>query len=225
MSSVLTLEGVLSSEELKSLAAQLERARFVDGAASAGGDARQQKRVLQLDRAGDIQREPGELVVRALLRHALLQAAVLPKSTRHPNINRYEPGMHYGLHLDSPIMTGAVTTRSDVSITVFLNEPESYGGGELRILRDGAVLELKGRAGDAVIYPADSLHEVKPVTSGVRLVAVTWCQSMIRDAAQRALAFDLGRSILRLETERVDSDLLHTLRRCHRNLLRMWIEI
>ncbi len=108
---ILVVESVLSPEELATIRASLAGARFVDGRASAGSEAQEQKHVQQLERAGDGQRDVGELVARALLRHPKVQAAALPKSVRHPNINRYEPGMHYGPHLDAPIMRGNVTTR------------------------------------------------------------------------------------------------------------------
>jgi PKHD-type hydroxylase len=129
---------------------------------SARGAAKAVKHALQLDRTLDAQREPGELVARALLRHPVVQNAVFPKSVRHPTINRYEIGMEYGPHLDLPLMTGGVTTRADVSATLFLCPPESYEGGELSIHCDALPVDFKGQAGDAISYPSDSIHRVKP---------------------------------------------------------------
>ena len=217
------VERVLTTEELQSATATLASARFVDGQHSAGA-AREQKHVQQLDRSEDGQRDVGELIARALLRHPQVQAATLPKSVRHPSINRYEPGMYYGPHIDAPIMRGAVTTRADVSVTVFLSEPADYAGGELLISAEQAPISIKAAAGDAVLYSSGSIHEVRPVSSGVRLVAVTWLQSLVRDPAQRQLLFELGEAITGLETQGGSPETLLRLRACQSNLLRMWIE-
>lgn len=221
---ILVVPRVLSSDELQGVRTALESARFGDGRASAGALAREQKHVLQLERAGDSQREVGEVVARALLRHPLVQAATLPKSVRHPTINRYEPGMYYGPHLDAPLMYGAHPMRADLSCTVFLSEPSEYTGGELSIATDQAPLAIKAAAGDAVLYPSGSIHEVKPVASGVRLVAVTWLQSLVRSAEQRRMLFELGQSIAELENQSVSAASLLKLRATHDNLLRMWAE-
>lgn len=221
---ILVVERVLSGEELTALRGQLANARFVDGRESATGAAREQKHVQQLDRAGDSQREAGELVAKALLRHPVVQAAALPKSLRHPNINRYQPGMHYGPHLDVPLMRGNVVTRADVSVTVFLSEPDEYEGGELSIASDTAPLSFKGAAGDAVLYSSGSIHEVKPVTKGERLVAVTWLQSLIRDAGQRKILWELGETIKSLEAQNASPETLLRLQATHHNLMRMWLE-
>jgi PKHD-type hydroxylase len=215
---------VLSRDELKSLERLLESARFVDGRASAGPLAREQKHVLQLDRAGDAQREAGELVARALLRHPMVQATALPKSLRHPTINRYEPGMYYGPHLDAPLMGGAHPMRADISVTVFLSEPSEYKGGELSIAGDQEPYGVKAAAGDAVLYPSGAIHQVKPVESGVRLVAVTWLQSLVRSAEQRRILIELGESIGALESQGVDATALLGVRATYDNLLRMWAE-
>ena len=165
-------------------------------------------------------------MAKALLRHPKVQAAALPKSLRHPTINRYEPGMFYGQHLDSPLMRGSVTTRSDLSVTVFLSHPAEYEGGELSIAGERAPISIKAAAGDAVLYDSGAIHQVLPVKSGVRLVAVTWLQSLIRDPAQRKLVFELGETIAQLEAQRpsASADTLVRLQATHHNLLRMWLE-
>ena len=221
---ILVVASVLSPEELARVRSSLAGARFVDGRASAGALAQEQKQVLQLDRTGDSQREAGELVARALLRHPKVQAAALPKSIRHPSINRYEPGMYYGPHLDAPIMSGAVTTRTDLSVTVFLSEASDYTGGELVIDAEPSPITVKAGAGDAVLYPSGSIHQVKPVQSGVRLVAVTWLQSLVQSAEQRRLLFELGEAIAALEAQDAKNDVLLRLRATRDNLLRMWVE-
>lgn len=222
---IVIAHGVLSAAELSQLHELLKHARFSDGSLTAGGAAKSAKHSLQLDREGDAQREPGEIVARALLRHATVQSAVLPKSTRHPTINRYEPGMGYGPHLDLPLMGGSVVTRADVSATVFLSDPSGYEGGELSIDCDCLPVDFKGQAGDAILYPSDSIHCVKPVRSGVRVVAVTWFQSLIRDAAQRKILFDLGQALAAFEKSSTDSEALLWLRAAHQNLERRWVEV
>lgn len=221
---ILLIERVLSSDELANIRSALATAQFVDGRDSAGGAAREQKHVLQLDRAGDQQRDVGQTVARALLRHPKLQTAALPKSVRHPTVNRYEPGMYYGPHLDAPLMRGSVTTRCDLSITIFLSHPAEYEGGELLIAGERAPISLKAAAGDAVLYDSGAVHQVTPVTSGIRLVAVTWLQSLIRDGAQRKLVFELGESIAQLEAQNASAETLLKLRATHHNLMRMWLE-
>ena len=220
----LVVSSVLTAGELAGLRSLLGSARFGDGRHSAGAQAREQKHVLQLERAGDAQREAGELVARALLRHPLVLAAALPKSLRHPTINRYEPGMYYGPHLDAPVMAGSLTLRADLSVTVFLSEPAEYDGGELVIATAGEPRSIKAAAGDAVLYPSGSIHQVLPVQSGVRLVAVTWLQSLVKDPEQRRLLFDLSESINALEAQGVSSEALLRLRATHGNLMRMWVE-
>jgi PKHD-type hydroxylase len=222
---IVLARGVLSAVELAELDVQLSAARFTDGALSAQGFAREAKHALQLDRAGDGQREPGELVARALLRHPVVQSAVFPKSVRHPTINRYEAGMEYGPHLDLPLMTGNVVTRADVSATVFLSDPESYEGGELSVHCDTLPLELKGQRGDAILYPADSIHRVNAVRSGTRTVAVTWFQSLFRDTAQRKILFDMGEALRAFEASSTDSVALLKLRASYQNLQRRWLEV
>jgi PKHD-type hydroxylase len=221
---IVVARGVLSGLELSQLEEQLASARFTDGAVSARGAAKAAKHALQLDRAEDAQREPGELVARALLRHPVVQNAVFPKSVRHPTINRYQAGMEYGPHLDMPLMTGGVTTRADVSATLFLCSPESYEGGELSIHCDTLPVNFKGQAGDAILYPSDSIHRVNALRSGTRTVAVTWFQSLFRDAAQRKILFDLGEALRAFEAASADTDALLKLRASYQNLQRRWLE-
>jgi PKHD-type hydroxylase len=224
MSAPLLVQAVLTPHELSSIQASLASARFVDGRVSASGPAREQKHVLQLDRSDNAQRAPGELVAKALLRDARVQTFAFPRSLRHPSINRYEAGMSYGPHLDAPILHGAAPMRADVSVTVFLSEPADYAGGELVIGEGVGAMSVKAAAGDAVLYPSGAIHHVNEVTAGVRLVAVTWIESLVRDPGQRRLLFDLGEGIAAVERESPATPALLKLRACHQNLLRSWAE-
>ena len=139
-------------------------------------------------------------------------------------ISRYQGGMNYGFHVDDALMAGNPRLRSDISITVFLNDPGDYEGGELIIASPFGEQEVKLPAGAAVVYPSATLHQVAPVTSGARLAAVTWARSYVRDAAQREMLADLlavQRKIAEVAPDAPETDLAF---KTHSNLLRMWSE-
>jgi PKHD-type hydroxylase len=147
-----------------------------------------------------------------------------PVSMAPPMITRYKPGMKYGAHADAAfIQLPGATIRSDLSCTIFLNEPESYEGGELLVKLGDAELKFKLKPGEAVIYPSDSLHQVVPVTRGERLVAITFIQSRIQDPFRRNLLFDLN-EIAALEGLKMDPENYSRLQLVQQNLLRYWSE-
>jgi len=133
--------------------------------------------------------------------------------------------MYYGPHLDVPIMRGSLAMRADVSVTVFLSEPSDYTGGELLIAADQTPVAIKAAAGDAVLYPSGSIHQVNPVETGARLVAVTWLQSMVRSVEQRRVLFQLSEAISALESQGLGGDGMLRLRATHNDLLRMWADV
>jgi len=162
----------------------------------------------------------------SLVQHPVYRGGALPLRVASPLYARYTPGMSYGDHLDDPIMgADGALYRSDVAITVFLNDPDAYDGGELIVRSSFGTNEVKLPAGDAVMYPASSLHQVREVTRGERLVAVTWVQSLVRDPARRELLYQLNQArekLLRVfpaaeETAQVDN--------AYMNLIRMWGDI
>jgi PKHD-type hydroxylase len=143
-----------------------------------------------------------------------------------PIVARYEPGMTYGDHVDDPIMgTSGPRFRTDVSMTIFLNPPEAYEGGELTIRTPFGDRQVKLPAGDAVIYPSSSLHKVAEVRSGERLVALTWIQSYVRDAARRELLYELNLAREGLLKEAPGSETTGYVDRSYANLLRMWADL
>ena len=166
-----------------------------------------------------------DLLASALEVHTGFQSAAWPEAMLPPHFCRYEVGRGYGDHVDAALMgERASLIRCDVAVTVCLNDADDYEGGELVIDAAGLPTAWKGRAGDVIVYPANTLHRVAPITRGVRLVAVTWLQSMVRDPERRRVLYDL-RSVL--DTfDRAPSTpptpSVETLRRCYLNLIRMW---
>jgi PKHD-type hydroxylase len=165
-----------------------------------------------------------EILRAAMLRSPEFMDFAFPVSMAPPMITRYKPGMKYGAHADAAfIQLPGATIRSDLSCTIFLNEPESYEGGELLVKLGDAELKFKLKPGEAVIYPSDSLHQVVPVTRGERLVAITFIQSRIQDPFRRNLLFDLN-EIAALEGLKMDPENYSRLQLVQQNLLRYWSE-
>ena len=197
---------------------------FVDGRKTAGRRAARVKRNEQLGAETEDLTEAQTIIVTALNRNPAFRRLSLPKHIAPPLISRYGTGMSYGLHVDDAMMArGAM--RSDISITVFLNDPNSYEGGELVIHSGGSAATLvKGEAGAAVIYPANTLHRVAEVTGGERRVAVTWCQSLVRGAEERTILADLASVRDLLFSTAPEADETDAAARSYSNLLRLWAE-
>ncbi|WP_068859387.1 Fe2+-dependent dioxygenase [Perlucidibaca aquatica] len=150
-----------------------------------------------------------DLIRRTVSQHPRFISAVLPLHITRPRFNRYADGGHYGLHVDAALMAqsdSALPMRSDVSATLFLSDPESYDGGELSIETPFGAQQVKLDAGDLVVYPASSLHQVEPVTRGERLAAFFWAQSIVPDERRRSLLFDLDTSVQALMSRPEGSD-------------------
>jgi PKHD-type hydroxylase len=163
----------------------------------------------------------------AILRSALLRSPeflefAFPVALAPPLITRYKSGMHYGQHADAAFLQlPAGTIRSDLSATIFLNDPGTYEGGELHVQHADAELKFKLQPGEAIIYPSTSFHQVLPVTSGERLVAITFVQSRIKDPVKRSVLFDLN-EVAALEGLKMDPLNYSRLQLVQQNLLREW---
>jgi PKHD-type hydroxylase len=222
---------VLPAEEVEEMRGQLEQAgtAWVDGRVTAGHQGARVKRNLQLAEDAPIAHELGTRILAALERHPLFISAALPACIYPPLFNRYEAaeGMHFGAHVDGAVRllprTGS-KIRTDLAATLFLSPPESYDGGELQIEDTYGSHAVKLPAGDLVLYPATSIHCVTPVTGGTRLASFFWVQSLVRDATQRALLFDLDMAVVRLTHATPGHESLVALTGCYHNLLRMWAE-
>jgi PKHD-type hydroxylase len=223
---LLLLPAVLKADELALVRALLAAARFVDGRLSAGAAARRVKHNEEMDPAAQDLERLNRVVMGGLARHPVYRAGALPLHVASPLYARYRPGMTYGDHLDDPIMgADGVKYRSDVALTVFLNPPDEYEGGELVIRSSAGEQVVKLAAGDAVLYPAGSIHHVSPVTRGERLVAVTWVQSLVRDAGRRELLYGLNAAREKLLRDAPEAAETAQVNAAYLNLIRMWSDI
>jgi PKHD-type hydroxylase len=223
---MLHVPGVLSPEQVAQCRARLNETGWVDGRASVGSQGAQVKRNRQLAEGSPLAVELGQLVSAALMANPLFFSSVLPLRILPPFFNSYGGGEHYGPHVDGAIRfpSGGAPLRSDVSCTVFLSEPEDYDGGELTVIDSYGTHEVKLPAGDAIVYPSTSIHEVQPVTRGERLASFLWVQSMVRDDWKRAMLYELDLNIQALRAKHGDGPELVALTGHYHNLLRMWAE-
>ena len=220
------IPAALKPDEIKLARSWLADAPFVDGRLSAGSAARGVKHNLELERSAPILEKLNRLVMGGLVRHPLYRAAALPLHVASPLYARYRAGMAYGDHLDDPIMGAeGVMYRSDIAISIFLNDPQEYDGGELVVHTSSGEQVVKSAAGDAFLYPATSVHHVNPVTRGERLVAVTWVQSLVRDAARRELLFGLNAARAKLLQSAPGATETGQVNAAYLNLIRMWSEL
>jgi len=213
---------ILPPPEVDRILGELSRQQFSEGRHTALGAASHVKRNLQLEQPASVASGLDQLVLAALRRNESFQAFALPKRIMPPMFSRYEPGMSYGSHIDSGIMSTATEPmRTDLASTIFLSEPDSYEGGELILDTSAGCEEIKLAPGEAVVYVAKFVHRVEPVRKGVRLAAVTWIQSAVRDERIRAILYDLH--LLRKHELREEASLL--LSKSYHNLLRLASEL
>jgi len=167
----------------------------------------------------------GQMLHNALVRSPEFMEFAFPVAMAPPLITRYKPGMKYGAHADAAfIQLPGATIRSDLSATIFLNEPSDYEGGELLVQHSDAELKFKLKPGEAIIYPSTSFHQVVPVTKGERLVAITFIQSRIKDPFKRYTLFELN-EVAALEGNNMDPVNYARLQLVQQNLLREWSDM
>ena len=223
---ILQIPDVLGPDQLAQARRLLYDAAWVDGRVTAGHQSARAKDNLQLAETDPVACQLGELIVTALQRNPLFISAALPLRVFPPLFNRYEGGQSFGNHVDNAIRQSAngLRIRTDVSATLFLAEPDEYEGGELMIEDTFGVHSVKLPAGHMVLYPASSLHHVRPVVSGARVASFFWLQSMVRDDGQRTLLFDLDAAIQRLSADVPEHPATVQLTAVYHNLLRRWAE-
>jgi len=224
---LLRVPNVLDAACVREVRARLDAATdaWVDGRATAGHQGAQVKRNRQIAEGSAVAHELGDIVLASLERNPLFLSAALPARIYPPMFNRYEDAETFGPHVDGGVRllpgTG-MQIRTDLAATLFLAEPEAYDGGELVVHDAHGAQRVKLAAGDMVLYPATTVHEVTPVTRGARIASFFWVQSLVRDDAQRALLFDLDLAIVRLTRDVPGHASLVGLTGTYHNLLRMW---
>ena len=220
------IRGILDPAQLAVAHRLIAAGRFTDGRTSAGMAARRVKQNEELALNPTQLSELNNLVMGSLVKHPVYRSAAMPLKIAAPYYARYAGGMHYGDHVDDPIMgQGSELYRSDVSVTIFLNSPNDYDGGELVIQTSFGEQAVKLPAGDAVIYPSSSLHHVAEVTRGERLVAVSWIQSLVKEADKRALLHEMNLARETLLQEQPDAEVTARVNHAYINLVRRWSEI
>lgn len=225
---LLHVPDVLSAEQVSACRKALENADWADGRITAGHQSARAKHNLQLPEDSPVARELGALVLAALERNPLFLSAALPAKIFPPLFNCYREGQSFGVHVDNAVRQfrgSAFRIRTDLSVTLFLSNPDEYDGGELTVEDTYGPHRVKLPAGHLVLYPASSLHKVEPVTRGARIASFFWIQSMVRDDGARTLLFDLDTAIQRLSAEQPDHPSVIQLTGVYHNLLRRWSEL
>jgi PKHD-type hydroxylase len=206
----------------------LDTADWIDGRVTAGYQSARVKDNVQLPEDHPAAAQIGNTILRALENNALFMAAALPLRVFPPLFNRYSGGQSFGSHVDNAIRQVKGTphrVRTDLSATLFFAAPEEYDGGELMVEDTYGLQSVKLPAGHMILYPATSLHHVRPVTRGARVSSFFWIQSMVRDDGERALLFDIDTAIQRIVSESPEHPSAVQLTGVYHNLLRRWAEL
>jgi PKHD-type hydroxylase len=220
---------VLSKAEVAEFREAIDATVWEDGRSTAGAQSAMVKNNEQLPPNSDLSRHLGERVIKSLAANPLFISAAIPRHIFPPLFNRYGIGQHFGVHVDNAVRGDQLTgmrIRTDLSVTLFLSEPDEYDGGELIVEDYYGSHEVKLPAGQLVLYPATSLHTVTSITRGTRVASFFWLQSMIRDAHARSMIFDLDTAIQELvhRLGRNDAEVVK-LTGLYHNLIRYWAEV
>lgn len=224
---LLHIPDILNTDELRQARELLTTAPWSDGRDSAGTQAAQVKNNEQLPHDCEAARRIRSLVLGGLDRSPRFFSAALPRKVFPPRINRYAGTSNfYGAHIDNAIRaTGeGQRVRTDISCTLFLADPQEYGGGELCITDTYGEQAIKLPAGHMVLYPGTSLHQVRPVTRGARVACFFWIESMVRSDEQRRLLYELDMNLLALRQRHGEGAETTALTGTYHNLLRMWAD-
>lgn len=216
------LDQVLKPEDIAGIHAALDRGEFLPGEQTAGWAAQSVKSNLQWQAPADLEQRLNDTLTTALASHPNFATTTYAKTLAPFLLSESRDKGGYGAHVDDALMGADCIRRTDISCTVFLSEPDSYAGGELKMQLGGASFSYKLRAGQAIVYPSTTLHSVEPVTAGVRRVAVTWMESYIRQADQREMLHDLDRARREIMARDGKSEAFDLVSKTHANLLRRW---
>lgn len=225
---LLAIPEVLTSDQLAETRRIVEGAEWVDGRVTAGQQSARTKQNMQIPENSPAAQQAGQIILSALAQNALFISAALPQRVFPPLFNRYQSGESFGTHVDNAIRNITGTghrIRTDLSATLFLAHPDEYDGGELMIQDTYGTHSVKLPAGHMVLYPATSLHHVRPVSRGARVSSFFWIQSMIRDDGQRSILFDLDTAIQTLNSGSAEPPTAVQFTAVYHNLLRQWAEL
>lgn len=225
---LLQIHELLSKEQLVACRKLLESNNWVDGQVTAGHQSAQVKDNQQLPEDHEHAKSLGDTILVALEKNPLFMSAALPLKVFPPLFNRYQDGQSFGNHVDNAIRQVRGTphrVRTDLAATLFFSNPDEYDGGELVVEDTYGVHSVKLPAGHMILYPASSLHHVRPVTRGARLASFFWIQSMVRDDGERTILFDLDVAIQRLTSDAQDHPSVVELTSLYHNLLRRWADV
>ena len=219
---VAVIDGLLSKDQVKLIAGKLLGSAFVDGTMSGGPLGKEIKKNTQMSPQSPEYRDLSQLVLTAMKQNDSFAISSIPRRILSPIFASYTEGHKYGDHIDAALMGPYPGMRTDLSITIFLNGPDGYKGGELVLQTPFGEQVYKEPAGNAVLYPTHYLHRVNPVTQGRRLAIVTWIESMVRDPARREVLGDLADVMDNLVTGNGDRALIGKVEKARLNLMRMW---
>jgi PKHD-type hydroxylase len=218
---------VFSPAETEQIVARLRAAEWIDGKATAGAQSQRVKSNRQLASDDVLGKQMGQEIIDRLAQNAVFMSAALPKRIYPPLFNRYAGGEAFGFHIDNAIRgvrASRERVRTDLSVTLFLTEPDSYDGGELVIRDTYGEHSVKLPAGSMILYPGSSVHKVMPVRRGERIASFFWVESLVREDSQRSLLLEMDVAIQRLTQQEAGEDSLIQLTGCYHNLLRMWAD-
>jgi PKHD-type hydroxylase len=226
---LICIPDVLSKAEVADFRRIMDAQDWEDGRSTAGAQSAEVKQNEQLPPDGAVARKLGERLIVALTANPLFIAAAVPLRIFPPLFNRYRPGQFFGEHVDNCVRGDRLTgmrIRTDISVTLFLSEPEEYDGGELVVEDYYGSHRVKLPAGHLVLYPSTSLHSVTPVIRGARVCSFFWLQSMIKDTHARRLTFDMDNALQQLVVRlgRNDPE-VRKLTNIYHNLIRYWAEL
>ena len=225
---MIAIPDVLDREGVARVRSVIDAGEWVDGNVTSGHQSALAKRNAQLPEESEAAKQAGRLVLEALGRSPLFIAAALPLKIFPPLFNRYQGGEAFGTHIDNAIRIHRASefrVRTDLSATLFLEDPDAYEGGELVVEDNLGASAVKLPAGHLLLYPASSLHRVEPVTKGARVASFFWVQSMIRDDGARRILFDLDNAVRSVAAAQGhDARPVIELTGVYHNLLRRWAE-
>lgn len=221
---ILTLNEAISKDAHRRILEIIKDAEFVDGRETAGKLLRDTKRNTQIGKHDERLQAVADVVLEALRANESFQLATYPKQLHSVMVSRYQPGMAYGPHVDNAMMGSSTVWRTDLSLTLFLNDPDEYDGGELCIESGSGELRFKLPSRGMICYPTSDLHQVREVTRGERLVVVGWIQSYIRDDRSREILWDLAQARDQISQSEGKSRSFDLVNKAHANLVRRWAD-